>query len=732
TVGHDVAYAMIWTNLKKMMTDKYRPRGEIKKLEVEMWNLKVKGTDVKYIDGLPDMIHGSVMASKPKTMQDAIEFASELMDKKINTLAERQAENKRKLDNNNQNQQQPPKKQGVAIAYTIGPVEKKENQGHYKSDYSKLKNQNHRNQAGGAGARRMVALGHCRDALSVVIYILDYHSLESYKLLPYRTSHAPPRTSLIPATVAGYFNFSGEKWRFGTPQPVSEDSLLFSESDPGTLAASAAAATRNHRRCRRGPLPDALDELVRECLTDERLIIRGDLNGHIGAAVDRYEGMHGGFGFGERNEEGRSILYFATPHDMVVANSFFKKRRRQRKREAIGRSEILWKNLKGEAVETFRATVCEKLSALEEDMSARNADQMWNTLANIIRDMEKDSLGVASESARTHSTRKESWWFCEEVQTKVAMKQSRFKELLACNNDNQEDIDLDKERYKVAKREIKIIVAQAKDKEYEDLYMKLDSKEGENDIYKIAKARERKRIDIGNVRYIKDEGAKMPDEWRLSEVIPIYKNKGDAQACSNYRGIKLLSHIMKLWERVIERRLRRETRVSENQFGFMLGRSTTEAIHLLGRLMEKYRERRIDLHMAFLDLEKACDSVSQSAEGLNIKIDKWREALEDNGLRVSIEKIEYLKCDFDRFTIRPAMLYGSECWPITKAQANKVEVAELRMLRRPETTPVRRVEAMLLEGSKMRGRPKLRWEDRLKEDMKELLLSEDMTSDGNA
>ncbi|GKC84890.1 hypothetical protein Tco_1140607, partial [Tanacetum coccineum] len=103
------------------------PKG-IKKLEVEMWNLKVKGTDVvsynqrfqelalmcvrmfpeesnkieKYVGGLPNMIHGSVMASKPKTMQDAIEFAIELMDKKISTLAECQAENKRELDNNNQ------------------------------------------------------------------------------------------------------------------------------------------------------------------------------------------------------------------------------------------------------------------------------------------------------------------------------------------------------------------------------------------------------------------------------------------------------------------------------------------------------------------------------------------------------------------------------------------------------------------------------------------------------
>ncbi|GKD83288.1 reverse transcriptase domain-containing protein [Tanacetum coccineum] len=152
TVGHDVAYEMTWTNLKEMMTDKYYPRGEIKKLEVEMWNLKVKGSDVvgynqrfqelalmcarmfpeesdkieKYVGGLPDMIHGSVMASKPKTMQDEIEFATELMDKKISIFAKRQAKNKRKLDNNNQAQQQPLKKQGVAIAYTDGSGERKE------------------------------------------------------------------------------------------------------------------------------------------------------------------------------------------------------------------------------------------------------------------------------------------------------------------------------------------------------------------------------------------------------------------------------------------------------------------------------------------------------------------------------------------------------------------------------------------------------------------------------
>ncbi|GJR50487.1 hypothetical protein Tco_1401008 [Tanacetum coccineum] len=80
----------------------------------------------KYVSGLPDMIHGSVVASRPKTMQDAIEMATEMMDKKISTLAERQDKNKRKLDNNNQAQQQSPKRQNVAQAYAAGTGETKE------------------------------------------------------------------------------------------------------------------------------------------------------------------------------------------------------------------------------------------------------------------------------------------------------------------------------------------------------------------------------------------------------------------------------------------------------------------------------------------------------------------------------------------------------------------------------------------------------------------------------
>jgi hypothetical protein len=57
---------------------------------------------------------------------------------------------------------------------------------------------------------------------------------------------------------------------------------------------------------------------------------------------------------------------------------------------------------------------------------------------------------------------------------------------------------------------------------------------------------------------------KMSDEWRRIILVPIFKNKGDVQSCTNYRGIKLMSHTMKLWEMIIEHRLRGVTNVTEN------------------------------------------------------------------------------------------------------------------------------------------------------------------------
>nr|GEV51950.1 putative reverse transcriptase domain-containing protein [Tanacetum cinerariifolium] len=126
-VGQDVSYAMPWAALKRMITDKYYLRGEIQKLESEKFPEESSKVE-RYIDGLLDMIHGSVKASKPQSMQEEIEFATEMMDKKMLTHAERQAEHNRKFDDtsrNTQHQKQPPTRNNVARAYTAGQGDRK-------------------------------------------------------------------------------------------------------------------------------------------------------------------------------------------------------------------------------------------------------------------------------------------------------------------------------------------------------------------------------------------------------------------------------------------------------------------------------------------------------------------------------------------------------------------------------------------------------------------------------
>lgn len=407
---------------------------------------------------------------------------------------------------------------------------------------------------------------------------------------------------------------------------------------------------------------------------------------------------------------------------------------------------------------------------------------------------------------------------------------------------------------------------------------------------------------------------------------PFYKEKGDIQECGNYRGIKLLSHTMKIWERIVDRRLREETSIGEEQFGFMPGKGTTDAVFALRQMMEKHREKRMGLHLVFIDLEKAYDRVPRQevwrclrvkgvpekyirlvmdmykgartrvrssagftrwlsvrvglhqgsslspylfdiimdvlAEGVKERppwcmlfaddivlccttreeverrLEYWRRALEDRGLKINRTKTEYLSfmdesagsvamqgnnlkrvenfkylgstvaengeldseithrvqagwknwkkmsgvlCDkrisvrakgkMYKTVVRPAMMYGAETWPLKKMQERRLDVAEMRMLRfmcgvtrmdkirnerirgtvkvtevsrkvqerrlqwyghvmrREEDYVGRRVMEMEVQGRRSRGRPKRRWIDGVRDDLREKGLTGDEAQD---
>ena len=108
------------------------------------------------------------------------------------------------------------------------------------------------------------------------------------------------------------------------------------------------------------------------------------------------------------------------------------------------------------------------------------------------------------------------------------------------------------------------------------------------------------------------KGGVIPADWRKSWLVTVFKGKGDALECGSYRGIKLLDQVMKVFERVIEVRLRGQVNVDDMQFGFTGGKGTVDAIFVVRQVQEKFIEKKKDLWMAFVDLEKAFDRVPRA------------------------------------------------------------------------------------------------------------------------
>jgi len=97
----------------------------------------------------------------------------------------------------------------------------------------------------------------------------------------------------------------------------------------------------------------------------------------------------------------------------------------------------------------------------------------------------------------------------------------------------------------------------------------------------------------------------IPEDWKSSVVLPIYKGKGDLMECGSYREIKLFEHAMKVVERIFERRIWQQIDIDNMQFGFMIGKGTTDAIFIVRQMQEKFRAKGKKLYFGFVNLEKA-------------------------------------------------------------------------------------------------------------------------------
>ncbi|KAK3521712.1 hypothetical protein QTP70_015816, partial [Hemibagrus guttatus] len=251
-----------------------------------------------------------------------------------------------------------------------------------------------------------------------------------------------------------------------------------------------------------------LDEVMESIPTGERVVIGADFNGHVGEGNTGDEEVMGKFGVKERNLEGQMVVDFAKRMDMAVVNTYFQKReehrvtyksggrRTQKKRSKIEieKKTKWWKLKKEECCEEFRQKLRQALGGqvlLPDD---------WETTAEVIRETGRKVLGVSSGRRKED---KETWWWNEEVQDSIQRKR------LAKKKWDMDRTEENRQEYKELQCRVKREVSKAKQKAYDELYTRLDTREGEKDLYRLARQRDRDGKDVQQVRVIKDRDGRV-------------------------------------------------------------------------------------------------------------------------------------------------------------------------------------------------------------------------------
>lgn len=289
-----------------------------------------------------------------------------------------------------------------------------------------------------------------------------------------------------------------------------------------------------------------IDTKTAEVPTEDTLVIAGDLNGHVGARNDGYS-CHGGQGFGDRNEDGERILDFAESHNLAISNTFFIKRdshlrtyysanwatqidfilvRRHdlqsvldvkvvpsetvatQHRPLVGRMKIMPLKMQKEERTGPARTKWWKFKEKEAAVISKivlpsiiNVEDTWRELAESIAKAARVELGVTKPGRRKID--KMTWLWTEDVKDKVREKKRRYHEFLA------EKTPVNRDSYRVARNAAKKAIAAAKAAHLDDLYTKLDTRDGERAIYRLAKSRCKRTADIEHFYGVNDENGQL-------------------------------------------------------------------------------------------------------------------------------------------------------------------------------------------------------------------------------
>ncbi|XP_066965751.1 uncharacterized protein [Macrobrachium rosenbergii] len=371
-----------------------------------------------------------------------------------------------------------------------------------------------------------------------------------------------------------------------------------------------------------------MDGVMQEVEEHERVIVGADLNGHVGCENEAIGRVHGGHGIGERNPEGENVVDFAVALDMAIVNTFFMKKRehlityrtviRRHGKELLGEtSGIIWEERESwwweEDIGKVVKDKKEAKKRWEESQSVEDRDR-FREKNKVVKKM------VAQAKAKAY----------DDVYNELGTKEGLNKmiKLSKARNKNTKDIT----HIKQIKDQDGVVLRKEEDimKRWKEYFEQLLNEEnnrlirGDGQVnigmvmrfskqevldalkkMKNGKATGPDMIPVEAWKALGDEGVdilydlmikileqeKIPNEWHGSILIPIFKGEEMSKSV--------------ILERMIDARLREEVEISKEQMGFMKGRGTTDGIFCLRQLMEKFGEKQRDLHMVFIDLEKA-------------------------------------------------------------------------------------------------------------------------------